>query len=367
MKLSKIIQSLEDWAPSIYQEPYDNSGLIIGDSNSDISGCLITLDITEEVVDEAIKKNCNLIISHHPILFKSINKINFSNWESRVIRKSIQNNINIYSLHTNLDNISNGVNKKICDILKINNTEILKKKENISCKLEIYIPEKYKDEFLKNIYNSGGGIIGNYNECSFQMKGKGTFRPNKYANPRIGRKNQKQSIDEVKLEIFFNKNYIEKIENCINEFHPYDHPTYSLNKNLNSSKNIGSGMVGNRNIEFKNLLKEIIEYFNVKSLKHTKVLKRKINKIAVCGGSGSFLIEDAISSGADVYITSDIKYHDFFKADNKIIIIDIGHYEGEQFTKDLIYEYLSKKFLNIAIYLSKMNTNPINYQISYGK
>ena len=367
MKLTKIIQSLEDWAPSIYQESYDNSGLIIGDSNSDISSCLITLDITEEVVEEAINKNCNLIVSHHPILFNSINKINFNNWESRIIRKSIQNNINIYALHTNLDNISDGVNKKICDILKINKTEILKNKKDISCKLEIYIPEKYKKEFLKNIYDSGGGIIGNYNECSFQINGKGTFLAKENANPKVGKKNKRESIDEVKLEVFFDKNHIDTIKDSINKFHPYDQPVYSINNNLNYSNNIGSGMIGEKTIEFKNLLKEIMKYFNVKSLRHTKIIKRKINKIAVCGGSGSFLIDDAISKGADVFITSDIKYHDFFKADNKIIIIDIGHYEGEQFTKDLIYEYLSKKFLNIAIYLSKMNTNPINYQTSHGK
>jgi len=182
MKLNKIIQSLEEWAPSIYQESYDNSGLIIGDINSEISGCLITLDCTEEVVDEAINKNCNLIISHHPILFKSINKINFNNWESRVIKKSIKNDINIYALHTNLDNVYSGVNKKICDILQIDKAEILRKKENISCRLDVYIPEKDKDEFLKKIFDVGGGIIGNYNECSFQIHGEGTFLPNDKAH-----------------------------------------------------------------------------------------------------------------------------------------------------------------------------------------
>ena len=198
MKLNKIIQSLEEWAPSIYQESYDNSGLIIGDINSKVSGCLITLDCTEEVVDEAIKKNCNLIISHHPILFKSINRINFNTWESRVIKKSVKNDINIYALHTNLDNVSNGVNKKICDILQMDNTEILRKKENISCRLDVYIPEKNKDEFLKKIFETGGGIIGNYNECSFQIHGNGTFLPNDQAKPKIGKKNKKETIDEIK-------------------------------------------------------------------------------------------------------------------------------------------------------------------------
>ena len=361
MKLSKIIESLEKWAPSIYQESYDNSGLIIGNINSDIKGCLITLDCTEKVIEEAIKKKCNLIISHHPILFKSINKINYDDWESRVIKKSIQNEINIYAFHTNLDNVSDGVNKKICDILKINNPQVLRKKESLSCKLDIYIPENDKDEFLKNVFNSGGGIIGNYSECSYQISGKGTYLPNKESNPKIGDINKKQIIDEIKLEIFFNKTFMEDIRDCINKYHPYDEPTYHIYNTLNTSKNIGSGMFGERKIEFDSLVSEIKKSFNVKSIRHTNILNNKISKIAVCGGSGSFLIQDAISVGADVFITSDIKYHDFFQADNKITIIDIGHYEGEQFTKDLIYEYLSKKFLNIALHLSNENTNPINY------
>ena len=361
MKLSKIIESLENWAPSIYQESYDNSGLIIGDINSNINGCLITLDCTEKVIDEAINKKCNLIISHHPLLFKSINKINYDNWESRVIKKSIQNNINIYALHTNLDNVSDGVNKKICDILKINNPKILRKKENLSCKLDIYIPEKDKDVFLNNIFNSGGGIIGNYSECSYQISGKGTFLPQDGSNPKIGKINEKQTIEEIKLEIVFNKKHIKEIKECIERHHPYDVPTYHIYNTLNTSKNIGSGMFGKRKIEFNSLLSEIKKLFNVSSIRHSDVLNKNIDKIAVCGGSGSFLIEDSISVGADVFITSDLKYHDFFLADNKITIIDIGHYEGEQFTKDLIYEYLSKKFLNIALHLSSENTNPINY------
>ena len=361
MKLSKIIESLEKWAPSIYQESYDNSGLIIGNINSDIKGCLITLDCTEKVIEEAIKKKCNLIISHHPILFKSINKINYDDWESRVIKKSIQNEINIYAFHTNLDNVSDGVNKKICDILKINNPQVLRKKESLSCKLDIYIPENDKDEFLKNVFNSGAGNIGNYSECSYQISGKGTYLPNKESNPKIGDINKKQIINEIKLEIFFNKTFMEDIRDCINRYHPYDEPTYHIYNTLNISKNIGSGMFGDRKIEFDSLVSEIKKSFNVKSIRHTNILNNKISKIAVCGGSGSFLIQDAISVGADVFITSDIKYHDFFQADNKITIIDIGHYEGEQFTKDLIYEYLSKKFLNIALHLSNENTNPINY------
>ena len=193
------------------------------------------------------------------------------------------------------------------------------------------------------------------------MQGRGTFLPNDQAKPQIGEKNKKETIDEIKLEIFFDKNYIENIKHCINQYHPYDEPTYSINNTLNTSKNIGSGMIGKRKVDFKILIKEIVKLFNVKSIRHTNVVKNKINTIAVCGGSGSFLIKDAIAAKADVFITSDMKYHDYFIADNKITIIDIGHYEGEQFTKDLIFEYLSKKFLNIALHLSNVNTNPINY------
>ena len=361
MKLKKIIECLEKWAPPIYQESYDNSGLMVGDYNSKISGCIISLDCTEKVVNEAISKNCNLIISHHPIIFGGITSINSSHWVGRVIQKAISNNINIYAIHTNLDNIKEGVNKKISDLLKIKETKFLLPKYGFNKKLEIYIQEKDKSHFLDKIFEAGAGQIGNYKECSFQEKGLGTFTPQENSNPKVGSKNTKEEIEEIKLEIYFDKSVENSVIETIKKYHPYDEPNYFIQDNKIESREVGSGMIGNRDIKFENLLKELKETFKCGSIKHTKVINKQINKIAVCGGSGSFLTKDAIKNGADVLISSDFKYHDFFEANEQIILIDIGHYESEQFTKDLIFEFLNKNLINIALHLSNENTNPIKY------
>ncbi len=361
MKLKKIIECLEKWAPPIYQESYDNSGLMVGDYKSKISGCLISLDCTEKVVDEAINKNCNLIISHHPIIFGGIKTVNSSHWVGRVIQKAIANNINIYAIHTNLDNIKEGVNKKISDLLKLKNTKFLLPKYGFNKKLEVYIPEKDKNYFLEKIYEAGAGKIGNYKECSFQIKGLGTFVPSENSNPRQGNKNIKEELDELKLEIYFDKSVENQVIESLISYHPYEEPNYFIHDNNIKSREVGSGMIGNREIEFKDLLKELKKTFKCKSIKHTSIINKKIKKIAVCGGSGSFLTKDAIRNGADVFITSDFKYHDFFEANEEITLIDIGHYESEQFTKDLIFEFLNKNLINIALHLSNENTNPIKY------
>ena len=361
MKLSKIIESLEKWAPPIYQEHYDNSGLMVGDKESLINGCLISLDCTEKVVEEAISKNCNLIVSHHPIIFGGINSIDTSHWTGRVITKAIQNNINIYAIHTNLDNIIDGVNNKICSILNLKNIKFLKAKEGFSKKLEIYIPEENKEKFLDKIYDIGVGHIGKYKECSFQHKGKGTFIPQKESNPSQGSVNKKEEIEEIKLELFFDSKVMHNVLDVINSSHPYDEPNYFITDSLIKSRDVGSGMIGDRKIKFNELLEELKVKFGSKSIKYTKILNEDINKIAVCGGSGGFLVNDAIKKGADVFITSDLKYHDFFEANNKIVLVDIGHYESEQFTKDLIFEFLNKNLINIALHLTDENTNPIKY------
>ena len=361
MKLNKIIQCLEKWAPPIYQESYDNSGLMVGDYESEISGCLISLDCTEKIIDEAISKNCNLIISHHPIIFGGISSINSSHWVGRVIQKAISNNINIYAIHTNLDNIKEGVNKKISDLLKLKNSSFLLPKYGFNKKLEVYIPEKDKDHFLDKIFEAGAGQIGNYRECSFQGKGIGTFTPQENSNPSIGSNNTKEELEEIKLEIYFDKSVEKKVVEAISNYHPYDEPNYFIHENKIQSREVGSGMVGSRKIDFDDLLKEIKNIFKCGSIKYTEVVNKKVEKIAVCGGSGSFLTKDAIRSGADVFITSDFKYHDFFEANNQITLIDIGHYESEQFTKDLIFEFLNKNLVNIALHLSNENTNPIKY------
>jgi len=361
MKLSKIIECLEKWAPPSLQEEYDNSGLLIGNSENEIKGILVTLDCTESVINEAIKKKCNLIISHHPLIFKPIKKINGSNYVERSIIKAIRNSISIYSIHTNLDNIISGVNNKIADKIGLKNIEILDKKNNVLSKIEFYIPKNYKENVLKKLFKIGAGKIGNYDSCSFQAEGLGTFKPDDNASPFIGKNNKFQKSNEVKVELIFESHLEKELINCLKNSHPYDEVAFYVTRINNKSKMIGSGILGSLKIDTSNLLKKLKNIFKTKVIKHTVLNKNKVSKIAICGGSGSFLINKALKNNADAFITSDLKYHDFFEGGSKMLIVDIGHYESEQFTKELIFEYLSKKLVNIAIHLSKINSNPIRY------
>ena len=361
MKLNKIIECLENWAPPSLQEEYDNSGLIIGIKQNEIKGILVTLDCTEEVIDEAIKKKCNLIISHHPLIFRPIKKITGSNYVERSILKAIKNSIAIYSIHTNLDNIITGVNSKIADKIGLKNIEILNKKSNLLSKIEFYVPKDYKENMLKKLFKIGAGKIGNYDSCSFQSEGLGTFRPDNNASPFIGKSNKFQNSNEVKVELLFENHLEKELISCLKKSHPYDEVAFYITKINNKSKLIGSGIVGNLKIDTSSLLKKLKKVFKSKVIKHTILNKKNVNKIAICGGSGSFLINKALENNSDVFITSDLKYHDFFEGDSKMLIIDIGHYESEQFTKELIFEYLNKKLVNIAVHLSKINSNPIKY------
>jgi dinuclear metal center YbgI/SA1388 family protein len=363
MQIKQIINCLESFAPIPLQESYDNSGLITGDAEDELKGALISLDVTEAVVEEAINKNCNLIIAHHPIIFKGLKKLTGKNYVERVVIKAIRNHIAIYAIHTNLDNVQKGVNKKIADKIGLLNTRILATKKNLLQKLVTFVPVSHTIELLKALSEAGAGNIGNYKNCSFRVLGTGTFEPNEDANPTIGEKNKLEEVQEDRIEVIFPAHSESKILTALKMAHPYEEVAYYLHNLVNENQEVGSGMIGELSspmeaTDFLNLLKEKMQ---LKTLKITSLLDNPIRKIALCGGAGSFLLPQAIASGADVFISSDFKYHDFFDAENKIIIADIGHYESEVFTKDLIYELLNKYFTNIALNLSETVTNPISY------
>ncbi|WMJ74317.1 Nif3-like dinuclear metal center hexameric protein [Cytophagaceae bacterium ABcell3] len=362
-KISEVVNYLESIAPTALQESYDNSGLLTGNSSTEVKNILITLDTTEDVIKEAIANNCNLIISHHPIIFKGLKKLTGSNYVERTIIEAIKNDIAIYAVHTNLDNVHNGVNRKICEKIELKNLKILSPKKGTLKKLVVFIPESDKDIVLSAVYNAGAGNIGNYSECSYQLQGTGTFRPNDQANPTIGAANTKEQVKEVRAEVIYPAWKENGILQALKEAHPYEEPAYDLVALENTDFYNGSGMYG----ELENplppqaFLKYLKEKMQLSCIRHTQLPEKPVKKVAVCGGSGSFLLKNAIKQKADVYITSDFKYHEFFDAENKIIIADIGHYESEVFTKELIKEFMSKKFTNIALILSNTTTNPISY------
>tara|TARA_R110001583_G_scaffold188836_1_gene351268 strand:+ start:336 stop:1430 length:1095 start_codon:yes stop_codon:yes gene_type:complete len=363
MTIKDITTCIEEIAPLNYAEGFDNVGLLIGDYKTEVSGVLVTLDTLETIVDEAIEKNCNLIVSFHPIIFSGLKKLNGKNYVERVVLKAIKNDIAIYAMHTALDNSIIGVNAKICEVLGLKNQKILIPQKNTIKKLTTYVPEKNAEEIRIALFKAGAGNIGNYDNCSFNTEGFGTYRGNENSNPTIGEKGKLHTEKETFISVIFEKHKEASILSALFKTHPYEEVAYDIVSLDNVNQEIGIGMIGElpeekNEQEFLDFIKNKM---NCKGIRHSKLLNKPIKKVAVLGGSGSFAIENAISEYADIYITADIKYHEFYKAENKILIADIGHYESEQFTKNLLVDILTKKFLNFAIILSQKNTNPIYY------
>lgn len=363
MTVKEITTYLEELAPLSTQESYDNSGLIVGSGNEKVSNVLVSLDCTEEIVDEAVKRNCELIIAHHPIVFGGIKKLNGKNYVERTVIKAIREGIAIYAIHTNLDNYLNGVNYEIGNRLGLEKLSILRPKTNVLNKLVFFVPVGNKKTVLNALYATGAGRIGNYEECSFSSSGEGTFKPVDGANPAVGEVGNKERITEERVEVLIPQHLKSKAVSALFASHPYEEVAYELYSLDNSNNNLGSGMIGefDEAIAVDEFLKKLKNEFNCGVIKHTRLLKDKIKTVAFCGGSGSFLLRDAIGKKADVFITGDFKYHEFFDAEDKIIIADIGHYESEQFTSHRLKDILMEKFANFAVHLTEVNTNPINY------
>ncbi|HLT33173.1 MAG TPA: Nif3-like dinuclear metal center hexameric protein [Aquaticitalea sp.] len=363
MTIQDVINHLEELAPLHYAEDFDNVGLLVGNKNDDVKGILVTLDTLESVVDEAIEKNCNLIVSFHPIIFKGLKKINGDSYVERVIIKSIQNNIAIFSIHTALDNCLQGVNDIICNTLNISNKKILLPQKGTIKKLSTYVPLTDADTLRFALFESGAGQIGNYENCSFNINGTGTFQGNDMSNPVKGTKGEFHKEQETQISVTFQNHLESKILKSLFENHPYEEIAFEVITLDNYNQTVGIGMVGElaKEMRTQDFLQFVKKKMNVTVIKHSKITKETVKRIAVLGGSGSFAISAAKAENADMFITSDLKYHDFFSAESDIIVVDIGHYESEQFTKNFLVDYLSKKITNFAVVLSTTNTNPVKY------
>ncbi len=365
MKIKELSDFLESIAPVSLQESYDNCGLILGSGETEISKALITLDCTEAIVQEAIDEGCNLIIAHHPIIFTGIKKLNGKNYVERTVIKAIQNNIAVYAIHTNLDNISGGVNAKIAERLGLNQCEILEPRQGNLLKLVSFVPGTHIEKVKTAIFEAGAGHIGNYSECSFSSQGTGTFKAGLNTNPFVGTQMEQHREEEYRIETIMPYWLKSNILNALFKAHPYEEVAYDIFELKNENKNIGSGLLGVlpeklNEKEFLELLKQKME---LRVIKYTPFEGRDLQKVAVCGGAGSFLLKRAIAAGADAFVSSDFKYHEFFDAENKLLIADIGHFESEKFTKLLLSELILEKFPTFALLLSKLNTNPVNFYI----
>jgi len=364
INIKQVTAFLEEKAPLAWQESYDNCGLLIGNENDQISNILVCLDVTEEIIDEAIIKNCNFIVAHHPLLFNGIKKITGTNYIERIIVKAIKNNIAIYAIHTNLDNVSEGVNSKIAEKIELINTRILAPKQGTLFKLSTYCPVDSAEQISETLFTNGAGHIGNYDKCAFQTRGTGSYRALDGANPTLGKINSQHFEPETKIEVVFPKFRKNQIIAALKEAHPYEEVAFEIIELNNELLEVGAGAVG----ELENamsgeaFLSYLKDKMQLKCIRYT-TFNKPIKTVAVCGGSGSFLLPIAIKNNADVFITSDFKYHEFFNTENQLMIADIGHYESEKFTIELISKWLSEKFANFAVIFTETNTNPVKYYI----
>ena len=363
MKIKDVINILEDLAPRSMQESYDNSGLLIGDKHDMVKGVLVALDCTPEVVKDAIDRKCNLIVTHHPLIFKGVKKLTGANFVEKTIVECIKEGISLYAIHTNLDNYNRGVNFEIARRLGLQNVKVLRPKQNVLTKLVVYVPFDHAENLKNALFEAGAGKIGNYENCSFSTPGEGTFLPVENADPFVGELNKLETAREFRLEFLISDHVLPKVLKAMKDNHPYEEVAYDLIQLKNENHFEGSGMIGELSEPMLEMdfLKKLKSDFNCGCIRYTELKGGNIHKVAFCGGSGSFLLGDAKAAGADIFITGDFKYHEFFDAEGDIVIADIGHYESEQFTVNLLADILKKNFSTFAVHLTGTNTNPINY------
>jgi len=363
MKIKEIVSALERFAPLPLQDDFDNSGLQIGLTDAEATGALLCLDVTESVLDEAIALGYNLVVSHHPLIFKGYKSITGKDYVERCILKSIKNDIVLYATHTNLDNAYNGVNFKIAEKIGLKNVRVLDPKSNNLMKLVTFVPSAHANHVREALFNAGCGNIGDYDSCSYNLEGEGTFRAKEGANPFCGEIGKLHHEKEERIETIlpsFMKNDVIK---ALIKAHPYEEPAYDLFSLQNEWTRMGAGVIGELEVPETELdfLRRIKKTFEVGCIKHNKLTGREIQTVALCGGSGSFLLSKALRANADVFITGEIKYHDYFGYEDKILMAEIGHYESEQYTKEILYSIIEKQFPNFPLQISKVKTNPIKY------
>ena len=365
MKIKDVVQCIENYAPLRYQEDFDNAGLIVGDAEAHANAALLCVDITEDVVDEAISKKINLIISHHPVVFSGLKKFTGKTFTQRIIAKAIKHDIALYAAHTNMDNITGGVNTKICEKLGLVNCKILQPRKNELVKIVVYVPASHTEKVRNAMFNAGAGNIGAYSNCSFGAKGEGTFTANENAKPFVGEIGKLHIEDEVKIEMIATKNNLHEIKKAIVKNHPYEEVAFDIYNVENEYENVGSGMIGDlpSPMTHEDFYKMLKNAFSLKIIRATKPVSEKISRVALCGGAGSFLLGDAIANQADIFVSGDFKYHQFFDADGKITIADIGHFESEQFTTEIFYDIIKKNLPNFAAQFAEKNINPVVYII----
>jgi dinuclear metal center YbgI/SA1388 family protein len=363
MKLKDLTSFLDSAIPLSFQEGYDNAGLQVGSPDKEISSALITLDVTDEVLDEAGYAGCDVIISHHPLIFTGIKQLTGKNNTERILLKAIRQDVAIYSAHTNLDVLENGVSRKMAEKIGLKNIRVLIPLKNKLLKLVTFIPEEHLGKVREAVFNAGAGVIGGYDKCSFITSGTGSFRAGERTEPFKGDKGKLHFEKEFRLETVLFSHMKSRVIKALLETHPYEEVAYDLYPLENDNINSGMGCTGEftEPVSEKKFLKMLETAFSAKGIRYSKPGGREISKVALCGGAGGPYLNEAITSGADAFVSADIRYHSFFEAGNEIFLADIGHFESEKFSVEILYDLINKKFPTFAVRFSEINTNPINY------
>lgn len=364
VQIKEVISAFEEVAPSNWQESYDNSGLLVGNASDYVNKALLCLDCTPEIVEEAKAKGCDLIIAHHPIIYNGLKRLNGNNYVEKTVILAIRYGIAIYAIHTNLDNVLHeGVNAKIAEKLGLSDTRILAPKQGRLYRISVYVPGDNFLEVQAAMFQAGAGKIGNYDECGFSLKGEGTFRPIAGANPHTGETGVRHSSEEIRFEVIATDANKYQVLEAMNEVHPYEEVAYEMVRLENTHQQLGSGLVGvlPESMAVEDFLQYLKNKMELSFVKFTKTQNKPIKTVAICGGAGSFLIKKA-RGNADAYVTSDIKYHEFFDAEGELLLCDIGHYESEKYTIEIFERILSKKIPNFATIFAQTNTNPVQYK-----
>lgn len=361
--IRQVTQALEALAPLAYQESYDNAGLIVGDPAAEVTGVLTSLDCTEAVVEEAVARGCNLVVAHHPIVFKGLKKLNGKNYVERAVIRAIKSDVALYAIHTNLDHVRGGVNFKIAEKLGLEAVRILAPKRETLLKLVAFVPVDSTQAVLEALYAAGAGGVGDYKNCSFRVEGTGTFLPTEGTNPAVGEVGQAEEVTEDRIEVLLPVPLEGAVLAALRQAHPYEEVAFYLQKLENGNQDVGAGAIGTlpETLDERDFLRFLKARMNLNVIRHTSLRGRPVRTVAVCGGAGSFLLGDALRQGADAFVTADFKYHEFFDAENRLVVCDVGHYESEVFTKDLLRDVLAKKFTTFAVEISETPTNPVNY------
>ncbi len=363
MQIKDIVAALEQWAPRSLQEDYDNSGLQVGDPDAVIGSALVCLDCTQQVVEEAARNGCGLVISHHPVIFKGLKSLVARSYVERTVLAAVRHNIALYAIHTNLDNVIDGVNGEIATRLGLKALHVLEPKPAQLRKLVTFVPADHAEAVRNALFAAGAGHIGAYDECSFNLVGTGTFRGGVGTQPFVGQAGSRHNETEERLELIYHATREATILAALDQAHPYEEVAYDLYALLNAHQQVGSGLVGEweEALDEQTFLAELKSVFGIQVLRHSKLLGRPIRKVALCGGSGAFLLGKAVAAKADAYITGDVKYHEFFDVDDRLLLADIGHYPSEQFTMHLIQRRLGELFPTFAVRLTELVTDPIHH------